>query len=254
MLSSREAKELSALRERKNRAESGRFLAEGVRVVEDLLSSPLRISWVASSSSVEDGSRTARLIKEIDRRGIPHRKLDPSEFGGYTATETPQGVIAVVETPRTRLQDLNFGATRSLVLLVDAIQDPGNLGTIIRSAEAFAAEAIVLLPGTVDPWNPKVVRAAAGSAFRVPIAESPWDEAAEYLRRRGFRLLGASKEGPPIAEKGDRIALVLGNEGAGISDEVRAGLDVIISIPLPGRAESLNVAAAAAILLYELTR
>ncbi len=110
------------------------------------------------------------------------------------------------------------------------------------------------LPGTVDPWNSKSVRAAAGSSFRLPIVAAGWGEAAAWLRGHGFELLAAAAGGDPAGPGAERAALVVGNEGAGVSPEVGEGVDRIVGIPLRGRAESLNVAAAAAILLYELSR
>jgi RNA methyltransferase, TrmH family len=140
------------------------------------------------------------------------------------------------------------------VLLLDAVQDPGNLGTLVRTAEALGVAAVVALPGTVDPWNAKAVRSAAGSLFRVPVLPATWKEARARLAGSGYRLLAAEVGGAPVAAVHGRVGLVVGNEGAGLSAAVRAGVDGRVGIPLQGRAESLNVAAAAAILLYELMR
>jgi TrmH family RNA methyltransferase len=163
-------------------------------------------------------------------------------------------VIAVAGIPDATWPTLAVDAGVNIVLILDAIQDPGNVGTLIRSAEAFGATAVVILPGTVDPWNPKAVRAAAGSAFRIPLIVSTWEEARAALRSGGFALLGAAVGGESPGRRHPlRVGLVVGNEGAGLSPDVRADVDGFIGIPLRGRAESLNVAAAAAILLYELT-
>jgi TrmH family RNA methyltransferase len=140
------------------------------------------------------------------------------------------------------------------VLVLDAVQDPGNFGALVRSAEALGAAAVVALPGTVDPWNPKSVRAAAGSSFRLPIVPLSWSEALAGFREVGFSIVGADSTGRSVREvRGERIALVLGNEGAGLSQQVLEVVDELAAVPLRGRAESLNVAAAAAILLYELS-
>jgi len=253
MLTSRETKELRGLRLRRIRERSGRFLAEGIRVVEDLLESDVAVDWVATASSLEDSERGRALVEMLDRLPLPRRMVPDDIFAGLASTESPQGVIAVARIPRTDLPLLP-GAT-AVVLVLDGVQDPGNFGTLVRSAEALGAVGVVALPGTVDPWNPKSVRAAAGSSFRLPILQMSWAEAAAALRGRGFRLYGATPEGRPLPGSPVRpAALVVGNEGAGLSPEVQAGVDELIGIPLRGRAESLNVAAAAAILLYELTR
>jgi TrmH family RNA methyltransferase len=254
VLTSREDKELRALRRRGGREDAGRFLAEGVRVVEDLLASPIPIHWAAVASSLEDGERGQLLIQELDRRGVPRRVLDDAEFRRVADTEHPQGVLAVASVPESELSDLVSDAGRCVVLVLDAVQDPGNFGTLSRSAEALGASGLITLPGTVDPWNAKAVRAAVGSTFRLPIVAAKWETAARWLRGEGFRILGAAVGGGAVPADLDRAALVVGNEGAGLSPEVSAGVDSLVGIPLRGRAESLNVNAAAAILLHELTR
>lgn len=255
MPTSREMKELRALQTRKGREENGRFLAEGIRVVEDLLESPLPIQWIATSSTLEDTERGRALVESIDRHAVPRSQLDDREFLRTAGTENSQGVIAVAEIPRLSIDAMQLSDPPHVVLVLDAVQDPGNFGTMLRSAEALGAVGVVALPGTVDPWNPKSVRAAAGSSFRIPVVQLDADEAFTELRRLGFKVLGAEVGGRDIAElRGDRVAIVLGNEGAGLSSEVRDAVDAVAAVPLRGPAESLNVAAAAAILLYELTR
>jgi TrmH family RNA methyltransferase len=254
MLTSREDKELRALQQRKHREREGRFLAEGVRVVEDLLASPLDVHWSAVASSIEDSDRGRALVEALDRRGIPRRQLSDADFQRIASTEHSQGVLAVASIPSRELPTLLAGPEPRVVLMLDAVQDPGNFGTLVRSAEALGAAGVIALPGTVDPWNPKAVRAAVGSTFRLPVVGSSWETAAEWLRREGFGILGADAGGGPVPAAVRRAALVVGNEGAGLSAAVRAGMDGLVGIPLRGRAESLNVAAAAAILLYELTR
>jgi RNA methyltransferase, TrmH family len=255
VLRSREVKELRGLRQRRYREETGRFLAEGLRVVEDLLASGLRLRWIVTASSIEDTERGRDIVARIDREGIVRRTVPDRDFAQFSATEAPQGVLAVADIPAAQIDELSFVRDLSVVLILDAVQDPGNLGTLIRSAEAFAASAVVVMPGSVDPWNPKVVRASAGSSFRVPIVRTSWGEARAALHLSGFEIMGAAPRGSAIgAHRPARAALVVGNEGAGLSAEVLADVDRLIGIPTPGRAESLNVTAAAAILLYELTR
>jgi RNA methyltransferase, TrmH family len=253
-LSEREEKQLRALQRRKKRAEETRFLAEGVRVVEDLLTSGLRIDWVLAASSLEDSARGQRLLGDIRSRGLPLRLLADDAFQKVAATEHPQGVLAVAGTPAADWTAVTSADADAVVLLLDAVQDPGNFGTIVRTAEALGAAAVIALTGSVDPWNPKSVRAAAGSLFRVPILSADWEAARERLRSAGYRLLASVVGSDPPRLRGERVGLVLGNEGAGVSPEIRSSVDGTVGVPLRGRAESLNVAAAAAILLYELTR
>lgn len=253
MLTGREEKEIRALQRRKNRQAEGRFLAEGVRVVEDLLASAVPVVLLVAASSLEDSERGRALLESAHARNVPVKVVPDGELERLAATDTPQGVLAVAETPRWKLDDLR-GPGPEVVLVMDAVQDPGNFGTLVRSAEALGAVGVIALPGTVDAWNAKAVRSSAGSAFRIPVVAAEWGAASEWLRGKGFTIFAAAAGGEPLAERPARAALVVGNEGAGVSAEVAAVVDRTIGIPLRGRAESLNVAAAAAILLYELNR
>lgn len=253
-LSEREEKQLRSLARRKIREAEGRFLAEGVRVVEDLVASPVRTEWLCVSSTFQDMPRGAALLRQAEERGIPIRVVLERQLRVLAPTEHSQGVLAVARTPGAAWEEVLPPEGRSVVLLLDAVQDPGNVGTLARTAEALGAAALVILPGTADPWNPKAVRAAAGSMFRLPVLAGSWREVADRLRAAGYRLLAADAAGDPPPPPGGRVALVMGNEGAGLSREVREGVDGTVAVPIRGRAESLNVAAAAAILLHELTR
>jgi len=138
------------------------------------------------------------------------------------------------------------------------VRDPGNAGTVLRAADAFGADAVVTTRGSVDPQSPMAARAAAGSLFHLPVvAGVPWPELAAALRERGLRLVGADPHAEASLDQaplGEPVALVLGNEAHGLPDEVAADLDQVVRVPLAGRAESLNLAAAAAVLLYEAAR
>ncbi|MBW3627966.1 MAG: RNA methyltransferase [Gemmatimonadetes bacterium] len=246
---------MRALNRRAIREREGRFIAEGVRVVEDLVASPLSIEWAATASSLEDGERGRALLALLEQRVGRVRRLSDEEFARHAATESPQGVLAVAAIPTWELSDLLRSQVEpAVVLVLDAVQDPGNFGTLVRSAEALGASGVIALPGTVDAWNAKAIRAAMGSSFRVPLIATGWGEAADWLRGSGFRLLAGAIGGEPLRGGLGRAALIVGNEGAGVSPRVLEEVDQTVGIPLRGRAESLNVAAAAAILLYELTR
>lgn len=254
-LTRREEKLLRGLRQRKIRDETRCFLAEGLRAVEDLLASPLAVRLLVHASSLEDTERGRALLREARRRRLRVCRVADAELARHADTQTPQGVLAVAEAPAHHLRDLRPGGAPAVLLVLDAVQDPGNFGTLVRTAEALGAAGVIALPGTVDPWNPKAVRAAVGSSFRVPIVASDWEEAGPWLRNHGFTVLAAALDGEPLGEeRPDRAALVVGNEGAGIGAETRIHADRLVTIPLRGRAESLNVTAAAAILLHELLR
>jgi TrmH family RNA methyltransferase len=256
VLTRREERLLRSLRQRKARDAEGLFLAEGVRAVEDLAASPLAIRFAAAASSLGDTPRGRSLLHLLSSQGVAVREIPDRELAALADTETPQGILAVAPIPRAGLGALRMEDGGPAVLLVlDAVQDPGNFGTLARTAEALGAAGLVALPGTVDPWNPKSVRAAMGSTFRLPVVEAGWDELAPWLAENGVRTLAAVVGGEPLGDdRPRRAALVLGNEGAGVGDETRARADRAVGIPLRGRAESLNVAAAGAILLYDLLR
>jgi RNA methyltransferase, TrmH family len=254
MLTRKEEKLLRGLAERRAREREGCFVAEGVRLVEDLLASPLRVRFVVHASTLEDTPRGAAVLDLARRTGVRTEPLPAREFTAYADTRTPQGVIAVAESPETTLAELEAPPEpRAGILVLDAVQDPGNFGTLVRTAEALGARAVFLLPGTVDPWNPKSVRAAMGSSFRLPLVETRWEEAAPWLRSHGFGIYAAAADGDPrLPDRAGNVALVVGNEGSGISAETRSLADRVVAIRLRGRAESLNVTAAAAILLHAL--
>jgi RNA methyltransferase, TrmH family len=254
MLSRAERKRLSALRRRKDRAETGLFVAEGVRLVEDALASGIVLDVALVAPSLEDTPRGAALARALRER-VRTQDVTDAELGDIVATETPQGVAVVAQMPRYALHDVTLPA-RALILALDAVQDPGNFGTVVRSAEAFGATCVLTLPGTVDPWNAKAVRAAMGSSLRLPIIDATLPAAIEWLRLHECRILGADSSGVNIETMHvtQRVALVLGNEGAGLSDAVRAALDDTVAVPIRARTESLNVGVAAGILLYLLSR
>ncbi|HSJ09784.1 MAG TPA: RNA methyltransferase [Longimicrobiales bacterium] len=255
MLSRAEAKRLRALGKRRGREESGLFLAEGIRLAEDLLASRVVLRTALIAPSLEDTERGARLAGRLRETGRC-MEVSERELGDVAATDTPQGVVIAAETPRHVLADVTPRG-RDRIVVLDGVQDPGNFGTIVRSADAFGAIAVVALPGTVDPWNPKSVRAAMGSSLRVPIVEAVLDELVPFLRAAGCVIFGAAADGADVTAiepLSAPFALLLGNEGAGLRDEARAACDRVLSIPMQGNAESLNVAVAAGILLFLLSR
>jgi RNA methyltransferase, TrmH family len=254
VLTRRESRLVHALHRRRGRDAEGLFLAEGVRLVEDLLASPLEVRLAVASSSLGDTARGRALREALAARGVPCREVDDRSLAELADTEAPQGILAVASIPRPPLDAIDLAAPPSAVLVLDALQDPGNLGTLARTAEALGAAGLVALPGTVDPWNAKSVRAAMGATFRLPVVQAEWRALAPWLRARGVAVLAADAGGEPLGAPPGRAALVLGNEGAGVSAETLVRADRTVGVPLRGPAESLNVAVAGAILLHELLR
>ena len=241
------------LRRRRARERHDLFVAEGVRTVEELLGAGLAVRGVLAAPALRDAERGLALLDLARARGVAVHEVDAADFASAASTEAPQGVLAVAEVPRRALADLDVAPGRPLLVL-DAVQDPGNVGTMVRTAAAFGAAGVVALPGTVDLWNPKVVRSAMGALFRLPALPAPADALASFLRERDVPLWGADMHGEPLGRvvAPSRVAVAVGNEGAGLTDEVRLMADRLVSIPIAADVESLNVAVAAGILLHQL--
>jgi TrmH family RNA methyltransferase len=228
---------------------------EGVRLMEEAIRSGLRFQAVFFSESGR--AHAARLLDQIASQ-VEVLLLPDDVFSSAVNTETPQGVAALVKLRPAKFEDvLEQIPSAPLLLGVAGIQDPGNLGTIIRSAEAFGVRAVLLGEKTVSHINPKAVRASAGSLFREPLIRLKLAESIPLLKQHGVRVLATSShKGKPLNEADSTGAamIVIGNEGAGVPQEVLALADERITIPHSERVESLNAGIAASILLYEAAR
>lgn len=227
---------------------------EGPNLVQEALRAQARIHCVFVSNERDAAAHQRSLPAGTEILLLPEGLLRSA-----LATDTPQPVAALVDPPQwTWDHILNPNAKRvPLVLLLAGLQDPGNLGTILRSAEALGATGIVSLPGTVSAWNPKAVRASAGSVLRMPLVAANPAEAIAKLRQSGVEVL-TTRAGDGLAADRARlshpVAILIGNEGNGVPDEIAALADGAIRIPCPGPVESLNAAVAASLLLYEASR
>jgi TrmH family RNA methyltransferase len=237
--------------------QEGGIAIEGTRLMEEAIRSGLRFQAVFFSESGR--VHAARLLPQISSH-VECIFLPDDVFSSAVATETPQGVAALVKVKPVRLEEILDDAEASKSLLVVAtagIQDPGNLGTIIRSAEAFSATAVVLGDRTASHFNPKVIRASAGSVFREPVVRFPLADAIRLLKTYDFSIMASSShKGKPVEETDmtGRVALVVGNEGAGLTPDVLSLADELVAIPHSPKVESLNAGIAASILLYEAAR
>lgn len=254
MVSRSERKRIRALGNRKDREATGLFLAEGVRVVEELLDASIPIHMSIISSSLGDTPRGAALASRLDTAG-PVRRVGVGQLNELADTRTNQGVLVMAESREGSLDALPDRGPSTLLLL-DGVQDPGNVGTLLRSARAFGCHAAVCLPGTVDPWNPKAVRASAGALFHIPVVRSETAPTLDRLRDLDYALLGADAGGTPAdaLTLTGRTVLAVGNEGRGLGDPVMDRADALAAVPMEEGVESLNVAVAASVLLYLVTR
>ncbi|MDX1577448.1 MAG: RNA methyltransferase [Gemmatimonadota bacterium] len=238
-----------SLRRRKGRRESGLFLLEGPRLLAEALAAGTRLEAVLYADPAVDDPSVRDLLERAEADVRVERVPMPC-IEEIADAASPQPVLAVAVVPVRSWDDVGSG----LVVLLDGVQDPGNAGTLIRTAVALGAGAVVGLGESADPWGPKVVRASAGASLRVPVFRDSRASALAALERLGRDLWVASAEGEPLGRSaGIPGAVALGSEAHGISDELREAAERVVAIEMPGGTESLNVAAAGAILLDRLT-
>lgn len=242
------------LQRRKGRERQNRFVAEGIRTVEALLESPLPVTGLLVTAAARTDGRAAALMLGAESRGIPVVEVSEAEFASAAGTESPQGILAVAAIPENPLGEPPAVA-RYLVL--DALQDPGNVGTVVRTAAALGVTATLALPGTVDLWNAKVVRSAMGTLFTHPVVATSWDTVQGFLDAHRIALWAADGAGESLdrveaTALPPRLALAVGNEGSGLSSQVRAAASRRVAIPMAAGVESLNAAVATGILLHAL--
>lgn len=243
---------------KRGRERRGLALAEGVRLVEEALAAGVPIRGAVAGPALEATARGKSLKAALSAAGIPLHEVSSDELSRLADTETPQGIIAVIAPRRWDVAHIGL-APRDTVLVLDAVQDPGNVGTMIRTAFSLGAGAVIALTGSADLANPKVIRGTMGAIFRLPCAAAGADEFLAWAREQQLEIWVGDTDGEPVRAAGPspragRVALVVGNEGAGVSDAIRAAASRRVAIPLAEGAESLSVGAAAAILLYEVLR
>lgn len=269
-------RELRAAFARTGRDQSEGIGIEGEHLLAEALRSGLRIRTVFVRRDLEraQGGQSVRgpghdqgrdnghrsSLRRLDRLGLPSSvpvvELTPPVFASAVETESPQGIAALVDPPRFSLDNALSGRN-PLVVIAAGLQDPGNFGTLIRSAEAFGASGVLALPGTVGVWNSKVLRASAGSAFRVPVIYERSARIFDALADRRIPVLAAVLDDAVPCSQANLAgpaAILIGNEGSGLSAELLDHAQSRIAVPMPGPVESLNAAVAASILLYEAAR
>lgn len=248
-----------ALKSRRGREKSGCFSAEGIRLVEMAARSdwPVLFAFVTDKASRQE--RVQEILHLLAKKGTLLATVSDKVMSHLSLTESPQGILAVMKKKERALNALLPDCKDSpCFMVIDGVQDPGNLGTMIRTADASGADGVILLKGTVDVFNPKVVRAAMGSMFALPMAtEVSPEDFLSFSQKCGLKVFATALDeaARPHFEADFRqpTALVFGNEGNGVSEKLLASAERIF-IPMFGQAESLNVAVSAAIVLYEALR
>jgi TrmH family RNA methyltransferase len=231
------------------------FVMEGEKLLSGALDTGVEVEALFVASGGRASPVVGRLLDRAASSGVRVFELAPGVVERIADTVTPQSVLGVVRTPRATLEDL---ASATFVIVCVDVRDPGNAGAVIRVADAAGADGVVCCEGTVDPFNPKTVRASAGSVLHLPLVVGGGpEETLQVLGSRGMRRLAAVAHGGVPHTGVDLalpVALVLGNEAAGLPERLRSSVDGQVTVPMAGRAESLNVSMAAAVLCFEVVR
>lgn len=247
----------AALRQKKYRDDTGLFMVEGIRFVGEALASNWLIEYAIVVSDDLTDARIQSLTGRLTERGCPVLSVPATLYRKISDTETPQGILAIVRQRPNLLTDWVPTGRAALWVILDAIQDPGNVGTIIRSADAVGADGVILTPGCADLYAGKTTRATMGSLFHLPVVRAATADCLAFCERHGLSVFVAGAEAAEIYSETDlaaSCAVVFGNEGLGVGEAFRRQAMRNIRIPILGQAESLNVASAAAVILFEAAR
>ncbi|HLE26986.1 MAG TPA: RNA methyltransferase [Anaerolineales bacterium] len=248
-------KQLRALRQRKQRDATGLFLVEGIYHVGEAVAAGAGVEYICYAPDLLSSSFARELVAQQTALGVPCHATTPQIFASLAEKENPQGILAVVRKRQLTLERLTPESFPWGVALV-APQDPGNVGAILRSIDAVGASGLLLLDSSVDPYHPGAVRASMGALFWFPVVAAPFADFAQWARRRGYHIYGASAHGSADYRSMTHYQfpgiLLLGSEREGLSAEQAAVCDHLIRLPMKGRVSSLNLAVAAGILLYAM--
>jgi TrmH family RNA methyltransferase len=234
----------------KERREARRFVVEGVRLAEEALQAGWEAELVLYSPELS--GRGLQVVERFVGQGAAVEQVEAGVLRAASDTQNPQGLLAILPTV-----ELPFPEKLTFLFIPDGVRDPGNLGAMLRTAAAAGVEAVCLPPGAADPFAPKVVRAAMGAHFRLPLRHCSWEEIAALAGANGLRLYLADVAGGEAYTRADLrlpLALVIGGEAEGAGSEAQSLAQGRLHIPMPGGVESLNAASAAAVLLFEVLR
>jgi TrmH family RNA methyltransferase len=234
----------------KNRREAGAFVVEGVRLAEEALVSGWQVRSAFYTDDLRD--RGDAILSKLKKVGVAPESVSEEVMKALSDTETPQGILLELG-----LRELPVPAQLDLVLILDGVADPGNLGTLLRSAASAAVGAVLLGPASADPFSPKVLRSAMGAHFRLPIRSLQWPEIAKFCRGNGLQIFLAEAGDGQAYDRVDLTqpsAFIVGGEAHGVSAAAKDLQPTSIQIPMPGQTESLNAAMAGTLLLFETLR
>jgi len=256
--SNSQIKHVKSLQKKKDRWEKRNFLLEGVRATEESLKSKSDIEYILITEEMLFNVKGGREIYDtIKREGYRYYHISQKLFRDIADTENPQGIIAVMKFDIKKLNEVLIDKGNFLIIL-DRVQDPGNMGTIIRTADALGVNGVIITEGCVDVYNPKTIRSTMGSILHMPLVYyDRVSDAIRELKERNIKIMSTDLESSEFCHKVNftqDFALIIGNEASGISKDILSLSDNIIKIPMPGKAESFNAAIASAIIMYEATR
>lgn len=245
-------KEIKGLHKRKSRWDRQLFIVEGIKIVEEAIFNEIDLKYIVYTEKLLDSEEGLRFFESIqDKKNLI--KTTDGILKEIADTENPQGVIGLVSFKKRSIDHI-FESGHSFFLYLDEVQDPGNMGTIIRSGDAFNLDGIIVGKGSVDPYNPKVVRSTMGSIFRVPLYFPQEDLGfLKLAKEKGIKLITTSLEGDQLDQLdfSGKFLIIIGNEAKGVKKEIVNLSDISSKIPMPGEAESLNAGVAASIMMYE---
>lgn len=244
------------IKNKRSKYKHAAFIVEGPHLVETALASGNKIHTVFFTDSFRAKKDGQKILREITKKTDEIFEVTEQIMNKLADTETPQGIIAIASYDIKNLEEIRFKSV-PLIVAVDGVQEPGNLGTIIRTSDAAGADAVIILRDTCDVFMQKTIRATAGSIFNIPIIYTGTDKFLEWLKSNGIMLIATALDsGKSIFDLDLKkpIAFVFGSEAHGVSNEIKRKADLILKIPIYGKAESLNVSASAAVCLYEAGR
>jgi RNA methyltransferase, TrmH family len=233
----------------KERREAGAFVVEGVRLFEEAMHSHWEFRFVLYDETLNERGRSK--VESPKSQGVDVEEVSASVMKSLSETETPQGILAVLQ-----FSQLPIPNSPNFILIPDQIRDPGNLGTLLRSAAATGVQAVLIPPETTDAFAPKVVRAGMGAHFKLPIHSMGWDEIEQVVKSAGLQVFLADMDGQSFWETDLRqpVVLVIGSEADGASESARKLAKYKISVPMSGMMESLNAGVAGSVLMFEVVR
>jgi TrmH family RNA methyltransferase len=247
-------KRIRSLRQRKERERSGLFFIEGIRLVAEAVQMGAALETLVVAPQLLSSPFAQQLVAQQRQAGVPCLEVAPAAFQSLSSKEGPQGLAAVVRQQWAHLDDLRPDEPRCWVAL-EAVQDPGNLGTILRTCDAVGAAGVLLLGSTTDPYDPAALRASMGAVFAQRLVRASFDELAAWAQAHGCPLVGAAggaAQDYQTVRYRLPLVLLMGSEREGLPPEQQARCDEVVSIPMVGRSDSLNLAVATGVLLYEI--